>query len=284
MRGDGVANPKRRRRDLQSDIVRTLATESEHSRPKETLEDSVLIGEETYKITTYTKNHEELAYRAVGERASAIIKQNAHQDLHRDASENLEDGVLCLRDYKASCEVFTTSTSSHFVTTSRNKRDKIATPHEDDEDVAYSSEVPSFDELKPQPQPLPNCPFLEVRLGDERGPELPIKPHSPDNFRMKVILDEESLEVLWIFTWTFLDEDLAGTHRTLETMFKISRKAHLLEDKQIPSVGVFDEVRHLEEIHVTLTQFGKKQDKIATLHEDDQDVAYSSWRRRHNFL
>nr|GEW37923.1 hypothetical protein [Tanacetum cinerariifolium] len=59
----------------------------------------------------------------------------------------------------------------------------------------------------------------------------------------------------------------------------ISRKAHLLEDKQIPSVGVFDEVsfytlfqgfgRHLEEIHVTWTQYGKKQDKIATLHEDD---------------
>nr|GEU49213.1 putative reverse transcriptase domain-containing protein [Tanacetum cinerariifolium] len=42
--------------------------------------------------------------------------------------------------------------------------------------------------------------------------------------------------------------------------------------------------RHLEEIHVTWTQFGKKQDKIATLHEDDQDMAYSAWRRRHNIL
>ncbi|GJU64835.1 retrovirus-related pol polyprotein from transposon TNT 1-94 [Tanacetum coccineum] len=64
------------------------------------------------------------------------------------------------------------------------------------------------------------------------------------------------------------------------------RKAHLLEDKKIPSVGVFDEVlfytlfqafgRHLEEIHVTWTQFGKKRDKIATLHEDDQDMAHNS--------
>ncbi|GKC44549.1 hypothetical protein Tco_1062271, partial [Tanacetum coccineum] len=65
-----------------------------------------------------------------------------------------------------------------------------------------------------------------------------------------------------------------------------SRKAHLLEDKQIPSVGVVDGVsfytlfrafgRHLEEIHVTWTQFGKKRDKIATLHEDDQVLAYNS--------
>ncbi|GJX66044.1 hypothetical protein Tco_0300387 [Tanacetum coccineum] len=54
------------------------------------------------------------------------------------------------------------------------------------------------------------------------------------------------------------------------------RKAHLLEDKQIPSVRVFDEVSFYtlfralgwlsEEIHVTWTQFGKKQDKIITLH------------------
>ncbi|GKB37543.1 hypothetical protein Tco_0882485, partial [Tanacetum coccineum] len=28
----------------------------------------------------------------------------------------------------------------------------------------------------------------------------------------------------------------------------------------------------LEEIHVTLTQFGKKQDKIATLHEEAQKL------------
>nr|GEW96936.1 heat shock cognate 70 kDa protein 2-like [Tanacetum cinerariifolium] len=33
--------------------------------------------------------------------------------------------------------------------------------------------------------------------------------------------------------------------------------------------------RHLEKIHVTWTQFGKKQDKIATLHEDDQDTAHT---------
>ncbi|GJV63720.1 hypothetical protein Tco_1474548 [Tanacetum coccineum] len=35
------------------------------------------------------------------------------------------------------------------------------------------------------------------------------------------------------------------------------RKAHLLEDKQILSLGIFDEVleKHLDEIHVTLARF-----------------------------
>ncbi|GKB50210.1 hypothetical protein Tco_0900963 [Tanacetum coccineum] len=55
-------------------------------------------------------------------------------------------------------------------------------------DIPLSSkEVPSFDEPKPQPQPLPNCPSLDVSLGEKRGPEPPIKPHSPDSFRMKVV-------------------------------------------------------------------------------------------------
>ncbi|GJX60250.1 retrotransposon protein, putative, ty1-copia subclass [Tanacetum coccineum] len=34
--------------------------------------------------------------------------------------------------------------------------------------------------------------------------------------------------------------------------------------------------RHLEEIHVTWTQFRKKRDKIATLHEDEEELAYSA--------
>ncbi|GJV62051.1 hypothetical protein Tco_1468151 [Tanacetum coccineum] len=50
-----------------------------------------------------------------------------------------------------------------------------------------SREVPSFDESESQPQPLPCCPSLDVSLGKERGPEPPIKPHSPDSFRMKVV-------------------------------------------------------------------------------------------------
>nr|GEY47737.1 hypothetical protein [Tanacetum cinerariifolium] len=55
-------------------------------------------------------------------------------------------------------------------------------------DIPLSSgEVPSFDELEPQPKPLANCPTLDVSIGDERGPQTPIKPHSSDSFRMKVV-------------------------------------------------------------------------------------------------
>ena len=48
-----------------------------------------------------------------------------------------------------------------------------------------SREFPNVDE--PVPQPLPNLQFLDVSLGDVKGPEPPIKPHSPDSFRMKVV-------------------------------------------------------------------------------------------------
>ncbi|GJZ42710.1 hypothetical protein Tco_0589965 [Tanacetum coccineum] len=55
-------------------------------------------------------------------------------------------------------------------------------------DILLSSrEVPSFDELEPQPKPLPNCSSLDISLGEERGPEPPIKPNSPDSFRKKVV-------------------------------------------------------------------------------------------------
>ncbi|GJX86092.1 hypothetical protein Tco_0336866 [Tanacetum coccineum] len=50
-----------------------------------------------------------------------------------------------------------------------------------------SREVPSLDEPKPQSQPLPSCPSLDVSLGDQRGPEPHIKPYSPDSFRMKEV-------------------------------------------------------------------------------------------------
>ncbi|GJU14793.1 hypothetical protein Tco_1142759 [Tanacetum coccineum] len=46
-------------------------------------------------------------------------------------------------------------------------------------------EVPSFDE--PEPQLLPNFSPLDVNLGDKRGTNPPIKPHSLDSSRMKVV-------------------------------------------------------------------------------------------------
>ncbi|GKD02514.1 hypothetical protein Tco_1177488 [Tanacetum coccineum] len=55
-------------------------------------------------------------------------------------------------------------------------------------DISLSSkEVPSFDEPKPQPRPLPNCPPLGVNIGDKRGTDPPIKLYSPYSFRMNVV-------------------------------------------------------------------------------------------------
>nr|GEZ26913.1 hypothetical protein [Tanacetum cinerariifolium] len=50
-----------------------------------------------------------------------------------------------------------------------------------------SREILSFDELEPQPKPLPICTSLDISLGEERGPKPPIKPNSLDSFRMKVV-------------------------------------------------------------------------------------------------
>ncbi|GJZ54458.1 hypothetical protein Tco_0609343 [Tanacetum coccineum] len=60
----------------------------------------------------------------------------------------------------------------------------------------------------------------------------------------------------------------------------IGRKAHLLEDKQISSVGVFDEMFlalgwHLEEIHVTLTYLEKKETRLQTCIKIHQEVLFS---------
>nr|GEV37075.1 acyl-CoA N-acyltransferase [Tanacetum cinerariifolium] len=49
-------------------------------------------------------------------------------------------------------------------------------------------------------------------------------------------------------------------------------------------IGFEPVYEHLEEIHVTWTQFEIKREKIATLHEDDQNIAHSAWRRRHSLL
>ncbi|GJT68812.1 hypothetical protein Tco_1020292 [Tanacetum coccineum] len=55
-------------------------------------------------------------------------------------------------------------------------------------DIPLSSrEIHNFDEPEPQPQPLPSCTSLEVDLGEERGPEPPVKPPSLDSFRMKEV-------------------------------------------------------------------------------------------------
>ncbi|GJW84993.1 hypothetical protein Tco_0158138 [Tanacetum coccineum] len=96
--------------------------------------------------------------------------------------------------------------------------------------------------------------------------EVKLKIFKSEPWKKPPLLGELDLDILKAFE--------RETSKRLRHRVQMRRKAHLLEDKQISSVGVFDE--HLEEIHVTLTQFGKKHDKIATLHQDDQDLAYSS--------
>ncbi|GJY10125.1 hypothetical protein Tco_0378310 [Tanacetum coccineum] len=126
-----------------------------------------------------------------------------------------------------------------------------------------SREVLIFDEPEPQPQPLPSYPSLDVSLGDERGPEPPIKSHSPDSFWMKVV---DSLTI-----HTPPPPHVASFHPK-----NISCYYHPCVDDPKKHYGLKPAFgRHLEEIHMTWTQFGKKRDKIATLHEDDQDMAHS---------
>ncbi|GKB07043.1 hypothetical protein Tco_0835276, partial [Tanacetum coccineum] len=62
-------------------------------------------------------------------------------------------------------------------------------------DIPLSSrEVPIFNEPEPQPNPLPSCPSLEVDLGEERGSDPPIKPHSPDSFKIKAV-DKSTINI-----------------------------------------------------------------------------------------
>ncbi|GKA21956.1 hypothetical protein Tco_0707918 [Tanacetum coccineum] len=179
--------------------------------------------------------------------------------------------------------------------------------------ISYK-EVPIFDELEPQPQPLRNCPSLDVTLGEERGAKPTIKPHILDSIRMKVV-DNLTIHIpplshvasfhpkdiycyyhpcvddhkkhhgfkqallgqggslgVDLLNWKVIENNfLRGLSLPMKPKeLKNGRKAHLLGDKQILSVGVFDEHLEdiLEEIHVTWVLFWKKRDKLATLHNE----------------
>ncbi|GJW79594.1 ribonuclease H-like domain-containing protein [Tanacetum coccineum] len=217
-------------------------------------------------------------------------------------------------------------------------------------------EVPIFDEPKPQPQPLLNSSSLDVSLGDVIGPEPPIKPHSLDSSRMKVVdyltthippsphmayfhpkdtycyyhpcignpkkhygfkpgllghsgslgVDVSKLEMIeddWELEFkevSFLGRILNSPVRPKEIKkvrikethhlehiiqqpisqrmapsYHDDRKAYLLEDKQIPSVGVFDEV-HLEDLHVTWAHLEKKRTRLRTNTKTLEDLCSQS--------
>ncbi|GJZ96876.1 hypothetical protein Tco_0669210 [Tanacetum coccineum] len=88
-------------------------------------------------------------------------------------------------------------------------------------------------------------------------------------------LIRKSLEVLRKFYWMILGGRFNQLSHVSSPLIEannqevLSRKSHLLEDKQIPSVGVFDEVFlalgwHLEEIHMTWAHLEKKQTRLRT--------------------
>ncbi|GJZ67209.1 hypothetical protein Tco_0630449 [Tanacetum coccineum] len=61
----------------------------------------------------------------------------------------------------------------------------------------------------------------------------------------------------------------------------LGKKTHLLEDKQFPSVGVFDEVEGMEEIHVTWAHLEKKLTRLRTYTNISQEFLLKRWRRLH---
>ncbi|GJZ07011.1 hypothetical protein Tco_0540804 [Tanacetum coccineum] len=157
-------------------------------------------------------------------------------------------------------------------------------------DIPLSNrEVPSFDEPEPQPNPLPNCVDISnwEMFDDDWG--LESKEVSPLGKELSLFdrpNEEERGRILEAHRLEHIIQQPIFQHVT--PSHNDGRKAYLLEDKQIPSVGVFDEVyfsfgRHLEELHVTWAHLEKKRTRLRTYTNIDQEFLYSGWRRRHRY-
>ncbi|GJZ66634.1 putative reverse transcriptase domain-containing protein [Tanacetum coccineum] len=160
------------------------------------------------------------------------------------------------------------------------KRDKNATLHDFDQALDLQ-----FVEMAPQSPLTPSMFQSNHRLGChiDSGLDQPVAELGNANtlhYRGKTVCKEENdrdvrfVELVMEYEiGDFSEEELEEDDDVLEEE-ELGRKAYLLEDKQIISVGVFDEHlafgKHLEEKHVTCAQFGKKQDKNATQHDFDQ--------------
>nr|GEV02803.1 hypothetical protein [Tanacetum cinerariifolium] len=167
-----------------------------------------------------------------------------------------------------------------------------------------SKEVPIFDGSKPQP--LLNSPSFDVSLGDVIGPKPPIKPHSLDSSRMKVVdylttQTPPSPHVTnshpkYMYSCYNLGEELSLFDRPnevergriqeahhLEPILQQQnsqrmahshhggRKIHMLQDKKILSVGVYDEVFSILKAFGgnahDVRSFGEEMDKTTNLHQ-----------------
>ncbi|GJU06145.1 zinc finger, CCHC-type containing protein [Tanacetum coccineum] len=112
-------------------------------------------------------------------------RQEAFEDLVMNFILDQEERVKQLKEYKGVI-------GSDFMQLSLKVVEKLKDEIRAEENRVkkiekITREIPNFDEPEPQSQPLPSCPSLDISLGEERGPEPPIKPYSPDSFRMKVV-------------------------------------------------------------------------------------------------
>ncbi|GJU35528.1 hypothetical protein Tco_1183882 [Tanacetum coccineum] len=160
-----------------------------------------------------------------------------------------------------------------------------------------SREVPSFNKSEPQPQPLPSCPSLDVILGDKRGPEPPINPHSPYSFMMKEVdhlttHTPPSPHVASFHPKDVIEDDFLGEGFSLPTgPNELGKGAYATVVEVLILYQAYGNLyamtafgKLLEDIHVTWTQFGKKRDKIAALHEVVSRICAKSLETASQFL
>ncbi|GKA15524.1 hypothetical protein Tco_0695271 [Tanacetum coccineum] len=82
----------------------------------------------------------------------------------------------------------------------------------------------------------------------------------------------------------FIGDMMKSSHylSLVKGLLRLSRKAHLLEDKQIPSVGVFDEVfstwMEFGGNTRNLGSFGEETDKITNLHQIHEEILFTDGR------
>nr|GEU61046.1 hypothetical protein [Tanacetum cinerariifolium] len=116
---------------------------------------------------------------------SELSRQEEFGDLVMNFILNKEEKVRQLEEYMCAIGSDFMQLSLEFV---RKLREEIRIGQNRSKKIKkITREVPSFKESKPQPNPLPNYPSLDVSLGKERGSEPPIKPLSLNSFGMKVV-------------------------------------------------------------------------------------------------
>ncbi|GJV54600.1 hypothetical protein Tco_1455605 [Tanacetum coccineum] len=101
----------------------------------------------------------------------------------------------------------------------------VTHPDEVEETIGILLEFPSVDE--PEPQPLPNLPFLDVNLADKRGTDPPINPYSPGKFSSKMKNEFlQSVETASRFTCDAITGTLVTRLYLMRRSLEVLRKFH----------------------------------------------------------